>query len=388
MIKCSTALFVLFLFLQFDAMAVDGWQLKPSIGGEGRHRGLGISIGNRGYLGTGHYNGTGVNLSFNDWWEYDPSSNSWTQKANIPTATYGSVAWGSATKGYVGGGFIPGGIYYIFDPATNTWSNSAPCPINASNFDCFTVGGLGYVLSGTQMYAYNPSTDSWDQKAPCPVTIGTWSCAFEAGNSGFVKTGSNFYEYKPANDTWIARTTFPGVMSAAGTAFSVYGKGYVVCGYVGSLGNVTSEIWEFNPAMNAWVQMADFPGTSRRFLSSFAIGNKGFVALGTNGTNFNDFWQFSYDPLSVEELYLNEHNIKAFPNPVKDHVTVTLEPKIMEAIRGASIQIRSIDGKILDEQEITQTSISFQRGNAQSGIYFYTIVKKGKTVFNGKLLYL
>ena len=388
MIKYNVVFFVVFLLLQFNVMAIDGWQMKPSIGGVGRHRGLGISIGNKGYIGTGHYNGTGVNISFNDWWEYDPSSNSWTQKANVPTPTYGSVAWGSSTKGYVGGGSIPGGIYYIYNPSTNSWTNSAPCPINASNFDCFVVGGIGYVLSSSEMYAYKPITDSWTQKTPCPINLLTWSCAFEIETSGFVKSGPNFYEYKPSIDIWIQRANFPGVMTSAGTAFSVYGKGYVACGYVGSLANVTSEFWEFNPATNNWTQMADFPGTSRRFLSSFSIGNKGYISIGTNGTNFNDFWQFHYNPLSVDELYFSEDNIKAFPNPVKDYTHIIIEPKVIEYIRGASIQIKSIDGRILDEKEINDTSIFFQRRNEASGVYYYSIVKNGNTIYNGKLLYL
>jgi hypothetical protein len=39
---------------------------------------LTLAIGNKGYVGTGQYAG-----SLADFWEYDPLSNTWTQKANF-----------------------------------------------------------------------------------------------------------------------------------------------------------------------------------------------------------------------------------------------------------------------------------------------------------------
>ena len=80
------------------------WTKKANLGGVGRHRGTGIAIGNKGYIGLGHTNGTGVNIDFKDWWQYDPASDSWTQKANFPVLIHGAVSFGTDTKGYVGGG--------------------------------------------------------------------------------------------------------------------------------------------------------------------------------------------------------------------------------------------------------------------------------------------
>jgi N-acetylneuraminic acid mutarotase len=375
------------LLIHSHALATGPWQLKPSIDGPGRHRGLGISIGNKGYVGTGHYNGAGPNIVFNDWWEFDPATNSWTQKANIPTPTYGSVGWGTSTKGYVGAGFITGGVYHVFDPVTNSWSNTSPCPISASNYDCFMVNGKGYVLNGAQMAEYDPSTDTWTPKTPCPSSLLTWSCAFETASSGFVKTGAYFHEYKPANDTWITRANFPGMTSSGATAFSIQGKGYVACGYVGGLGNVNAEFWEFNPATNAWTQMQDFPGTARRFHVSFTIGNKGFLGLGTNGTNFNDFWQFSYDPLSVDEVVLNTNTVQIYPNPVQDNIKIDFDPQIMEVVNGAALEIRTIDGRLVGVQEINKSTIFLDRGTTQAGMYVYSIVKNGKSIHQRKLVY-
>jgi N-acetylneuraminic acid mutarotase len=377
-------IFFLTFFATSDIMASE-WSQKANFTGQGRHRGVGISIGQKGYIGTGHHNGNGTNISYDDWWEFDPSTNSWTQKANVPTATYGSIAWGTSTKGYVGAGFVPGGVYYEFDPGTNTWSNTSSCPISGTNRDCFMVDEKGYVLSSNGMAEYNPSNDTWTIKPPCPTNVNNWSCAFETASSGFVKSNSNLYEYKPSNNSWALRATFPGLMTSGGTAFSVQGKGYIVCGYSGGLGNVTSEIWEFNPGSNTWMAMDDFPGTSRRFHVSFTIGNKGFLGTGTNGTNFNDFWQFSYDPLGTEEFKLTNANVSVFPNPVSDDFTISIGADGI--MKEYEIQIRSIDGKLIQKRKTSSASTKFNRNGEKSGVYFYSIVKNDETIFSGKLIF-
>lgn len=379
-------LFSLFLFSTISILA-GSWQQKTSIGIVGRHRALGISIGNKGYIGTGHYNGAGPNVVFNDWWEYDPSSNSWSQKANIPTPTYGSIGWGTDAKGYVGAGSIGGGIYYVYDPSVNLWSNTSPCPISASNLDCFMVNENGYVLGTNSLYEYNPTTDIWTQKTSCPSTINVWSSAFETASSGFVKTGFYLYEYKPLQDIWLPRAPFPGLTTGGGTAFQIHGKGYVASGYNGGLGNVNSEFWEFNPGTNVWTQMDDFPGTSRRFSSSFSINNRAYFGTGTNGTNFNDFWQYAYNPLSMDEFSLNSNNVKIYPNPIILDAKLSIDLNEFNKLDKPSLILCTISGENILEQRIISSESTIKRNEIKKGIYIYLIVNAHKVIFTGKLIY-
>lgn len=46
----------------------------------------GFSINSKGYIGTG-YDGN----SKKDFWEYDPATNSWTQKVHFGEASFGQV---------------------------------------------------------------------------------------------------------------------------------------------------------------------------------------------------------------------------------------------------------------------------------------------------------
>lgn len=285
------------LWIGWSAQA-QKWRQMAEFASTGRHRAVGLAIRNKGYAGMGHVNGTGTNYVYSEWWQYDPASNAWTQKADYAngTGTYGAIAFSTDQYGYVGGGTAFSTQYYKYDPTVNTWTLIAACPLDVDNLSAFGIGSKGYVMQGNQLAEYDEMTNSWAMKANCPVAMTTWNSTFVVGNSAFVKNGTQFYEYKPSQNTWIVRTSFPGLATGGSSAFSVNGKGYIVTGYSGGLSNVTDEIWEFNPGNNTWKAMEPFEGSARRFSVGFTVENKGYFGLGTNGINFNDWWQFDGTP--------------------------------------------------------------------------------------------
>ena len=66
-------------FWEYDP-ATDTWTQKADFGGTARTGAVGFSIGSKGYIGTGHMIGS---LLQKDFWEYDPAANTWTQKADF-----------------------------------------------------------------------------------------------------------------------------------------------------------------------------------------------------------------------------------------------------------------------------------------------------------------
>ena len=62
------------------ASAGNVWNAKANLTGVGRLHAVGFSIGSKGYIGTG-LGASSVELA--DFWEYDPATDSWTQKANF-----------------------------------------------------------------------------------------------------------------------------------------------------------------------------------------------------------------------------------------------------------------------------------------------------------------
>lgn len=312
-------------FLFFANIAHSAWDERADFGAEGRHRAVGFAIHNKGYIGLGHYNGTGTNIVKADWWEYDPATNSWTQKANYignnGNGNYGSITFVIGDYGYIGGGALASSSFYRYSPGTNTWEAKANTPTTVSNQSAFAVEDKGYYIANDELHMYDPALDSWSTLNPPPVSPVQWNSSFTIGNKAYIKHINGFWEYKPQTDTWIARAQFPGLARYASVSFSQNGKGYIVTGFgAGGLSDVNSEVWEYDVQLNSWTLLDEFPGTSRRFAVGFTIGNKAYLGTGTNGTNFNDFWEF--DATASQEEINPAFSILAYPNPIVDDLNL------------------------------------------------------------------
>src|SRR5205823_1898625 len=86
-------------FWEYDP-STNVWMQKADFGGSGRAAAVGFSIGSKGYLGTGS-DSEGL---FNDFWEYDPATNAWTQKAGLELGRDLAVGFSIGSKGYLGTG--------------------------------------------------------------------------------------------------------------------------------------------------------------------------------------------------------------------------------------------------------------------------------------------
>lgn len=355
-----------------------GWLTRADFGGTGRHRATGFSIGNKGYVGFGHVNGTGQNEVYKDWWQYDPASNSWTQKADYTAAsgTYGAIAFATSTKGYVGGGTAYSTEYFEYNPVTNLWQAISNCPLDVTDQTAFAVNEKGYVISGNQCVEFNPATNSWTFKANLPASLNTWSTSFVVGSSAYVKNGTSLYEYKPNQDTWLIRNSCPGSATAGSSAFSIEGKGYILSGYSGSLANVTKEVWQYNPATNTWLQMEDFPGAARRFSVGFTINDRGYFGLGTNGINFNDFWAFDHF-VGQEENTLSV-NCTTYPNPTIDEVHFNIGNNAVTAVK--TVELYDQLGKLMYTATFAENEYKLSLHDFPVGMYVYTLSIDGKIV--------
>ena len=92
-------------FWEWD-QATNIWTRKADLEGSGRSLAVGFSIGTKGYIGTG---GTpeGVNSPYaNDFWEWDQATNKWTRKADLKgNGRYSAIGVSIGDKGYIGTGF-------------------------------------------------------------------------------------------------------------------------------------------------------------------------------------------------------------------------------------------------------------------------------------------
>ena len=304
-------------FLHFNINWVPGqgsWTNKADFGGLSRYMAVGFSIGNKGYLGTGSI----LNVpSFNDFWEYDPLSDIWTQKANFGngTALGFAVGFSIGTKGYIGTGIMNSNAaqqFWEWDQATNTWTQKTSFGGAARWYATgFSIGNKGYIGLGNSVngnppynqdfWEYDPIADAWTQVADFGGGPRIWAPGFSIGSKGYVGTGNNsnycndFWEYDPASNVWNQKADYGGMPVNTAVGFSILNKGYIGTG-VGGIPYNRYDFWEYDPVTDIWIQIADFGGTGRAGSVGFSIGGKGYVGTGRDAVvgYTNDFWE--YDP--------------------------------------------------------------------------------------------
>src|SRR3954468_6201863 len=103
-----------------------------NMGAMARSTAFSFTIGGKGYAGTGV---DSVLKVLKDFWEYDTLTNTWTQKADFGGGTrFNGVAFTIGNKGYAGLGSSTYPSYtwvttwYEYDPTTNIWTQKGNFP--------------------------------------------------------------------------------------------------------------------------------------------------------------------------------------------------------------------------------------------------------------------
>jgi N-acetylneuraminic acid mutarotase len=375
------------------------WTQKASVPAIGRHRGVAIAIGSRGYAGLGHINAI-TDILYDDWWEYDPGTNSWTQKANFPPGPrMHPTGFTIGNYGYIGTGrdnsHTEQSDLYRYDPATNTWATMASIPAPGRRGAVgFAINGKGYIGTGSygnSFYEYNPVSNSWTMKAPVPGAGRISAIGFSIGSKGYIGTGdtggpnTDFYEYDPATNVWTTKAPLnigPARMEAA--AFEMQGYGYVGTGCDFQSGNNYDDFYRYDPVGNTWIQLVNFSGSARRYMSAFSIGSRGYGVFGTSGTNYNDLWEYGNlnDVSSIESANIT---VKTFPNPFNEKLSFVIPADI--AVDKASLTIMDISGKVVKRiNGISANEFYIERNQLSQGMYFYELIINSNTRATGKFI--
>lgn len=365
-----------------EVYASHQWTQRTNFGALGRHRAVGISIANKGYIGLGHYNGTGVETYFSDWWEFDPASNTWTQKMDYPgnngNGELGAHGIGLESVGYIGLGELDDYSLFKYDPASNTWTEVSGPPASGGSFQDtgdFTIGHKSYFMriASDQLWEYNADLDLWTQKNPPPFDVYYSSSGFTINGKGYLKVSNSnllvndFYEYDPTLDSWTLKAAFPGLARLSSISFVQADKGYIISGYgVNSFSDLTSEVWQYTPSTDSWNQLEDFPGSKRRYSVGLNIGNRCYLGTGTNGTNFNDFWEF--DAVAGFDEINESINLSVYPNPVVDQATFECE-----AYDDFTVDVHSSEGKHVLSGSTHTGILTLDLSNVESGNYNYSV---------------
>jgi len=372
--------------------AQNTWEKKAAFGGEKRSRCVAFSIGNRGYMGCGEDT---ADIEHNDFWEYDPGTDCWTQKASLPAAgRRDAVGFAIGTKGYVGTGIDSPeswlgnnqNDWWEYNPVTNTWLARATYPGSASYGGVyfatgFVINGYGYVVGGKQsasnytdnLYRFDPVTNSWAVMAPFPNNPRYAMSAFTVNGKGYVGLGTDenilqtdWWEYNPVGNSWVQKASFPGSGRFAASGFAIGSKGYVVGG---TDGGYQDELWQYDAASNSWWVKAPYGGGERRSMGVFVIGSAAYAGTGKGFSGSRrDFWQYEQYLTGIEETEYSSPGI--YPNPVAEYFTVTVPQGLSVFPENTLLSIFSSEGKVVHQQDVSSGSqVRINASAFATGVY-------------------
>jgi N-acetylneuraminic acid mutarotase len=139
--------------------------------------------------------------------EYDPVSDKWTKKADMPTRRvnlYTSVVNGKIYA--IGGGNVQhdlvdyDGLSVVeeYDPATDTWTKKSNMPTarwslctSAVNNRIYAIGGADRRVPSGVVEEYNPATDTWVKKKENTPTLRAGTSASVVDGKIYVIGGGN-----------------------------------------------------------------------------------------------------------------------------------------------------------------------------------------------------
>lgn len=379
------------------AFAQNTWEKKAAFGGDKRSRCVAFSIGNRGYMGLGEDT---ADVERNDFWEYDPGTDTWTQKASLPAVgRRDAVGFAIGTKGYVGTGidapesWLGNNLndWWEYNPVTNTWLARATYPGSPSYggiyFGCgFVIGNYGYVLGGKQaasnytnnLYRFDPATNTWSTMNQFPGGTRYAMSAFSVNGKAYAGLGTDenilqtdWWEYNPAGNTWTAKASFPGSGRFAASGFAIGPKGYVLGG---TNGGYQDELWQYDVASNSWWVKAPYGGGERRSLGVFVIGSAAYAGTGKGFSGSRrDFWQYEQYITDVEET--QSVKISMYPNPATEQLMVYAPYETIVFPDNTLLSIISAEGKVVVQEDVSrEVSVKIDVTQFACGSYIVQVV--------------
>jgi N-acetylneuraminic acid mutarotase len=233
----------------------------------------------------------------------------WGTKAPLPAPRV--YPHGAAVLG--GKIYVPGGLdaghnptktLYRYNPATNTWTRKADLPRAGFGGVSAAIDGKLYVYvpygpdpygpdPDAALYRYDPSTNAWTQRAQPPafqrgaaVGVINGKMYLAGGMSAQNQLLATLRVYDPASDSWTLKTPMP-TARAVMTGRAIDGKLYVAGGYSSKTLDVTEV---YNPATNSWSVKA--PMTTPRYGAASAVvsGKLYVIGGGNQGGKANEMY--------------------------------------------------------------------------------------------------
>ncbi|HEX5575422.1 MAG TPA: hypothetical protein VFX42_06070, partial [Gemmatimonadales bacterium] len=229
---------------------------------------------------------------------YNVSTNTWSLKASMPVPLHSTNGAGVIDgKIYVSGGCrnsacvvteLPTWALFVYDPATNTWTSKNNMPVGGYAGLTGVINGNLYVLTTcveevpnsiyfdqcapSKFFRYNRVTDRWTV-LPRPANSYYTGAGGVIGGKFYAALGNHLEVYDPATNQWTTKASPPSPVGYASAGAVLLGQFYAMGGGGGVNRDAFSTVSAYDPATNTWTSKAPLPtarlgiGASKVFLN-------------------------------------------------------------------------------------------------------------------------
>jgi len=200
--------------------------------------------------------------------EYDPATDTWRQRAPLPRPRLFAVGAGANGKLYAIGGVAHADSRMFhsrfvdeYDPKTNRWTAKADLPLETRAYRVAVANEKIYLIGGADrnfsrllasVYEYDRSSDAWIPRASMPTARADYAVTtmngkiYAFGGLGGMNAAE---EYDPASDRWRTCSSMP-TPNWLQVAAPLDGRIYVISGWEGMWpgGSVLNAVWEYRTA--------------------------------------------------------------------------------------------------------------------------------------------
>lgn len=411
------------------------WVNKSLFPDSGFIGGASYVINGMGYIVGGLTNYNPDELSSHTW-QYNPTTNVWTRKADYPYKTLGGAFFLINGIGYQIGGFDTTNTYnsdnYAYDPIANTWTPKATYPENGIGGGFyFAINGIGYVGAGIRNtnvhgvltgYSYNPLSNSWSSIANYPGHPSIGMCTFVIDSFGYAGMGgdgngdfySDMYKYNPRTNSWSQIASFPGTARFIDrAAFVIKGKAFVGSGQKSLQAGGTycfGDYYMYDPLTDTWASAPGLQGPPRYAANALSFGDSAFLVGGLNQDG--DIFYRYVDEFKPAEMHCNKadttyvhivdtthvsvtdtlyisvsvgispnntiNSLLAYPNPA--HTQLLINTGNYGTMAGYSLKIVNALGQTVFQNADNQQLFSVSVAGWAQGIYYLQVINAGSVI--------
>jgi hypothetical protein len=326
------------------------------------------------------WSGQGTSGFFNDAWEFDLISNTWSQYS--PTGGPPNIRYGAAG---------------VFDPVSG---------------DLVTFAGFTNMGRFDDTWRLNPAGTTWSDVTPgtAPLERCLHSASYDAGQHRMIMYGgqnngarNDIWAFDLTLNTWTELTPAVSPDGRWFTAHTYDAANHRVMIFGGNTGTViSSEVWAFDLATNTWFMMnpSGTGPTHRAGATAVYDGaNDRMVVFGGKGAEFyNEVWSLenlSGSPTAAEAR-LPENGPRLgqnYPNPFNPSTVIGYEistPGFVSLriydVRGKLVRTLVDENRAAGPHEVTWNGRTGTGAAVASGNYYYRLETAGEILVRRMVL--